>query len=389
MASLLDHFSKQSTRSLLLRGYLTVALVTIADYLTGPDLSFLIFYIFPIITVSWFLGKKNGVVMAIVAALATLAHDLFRMEMYAIHTFGDLIPYWAFLQRLLVFLTVGLVVSALRSSEDEKRQVEHKVARQVQSFFVPRTMPSLSHFNYSAHSKPSDHLSGDLFDCFLVGADKLAFMVGDICGKGISAALLMAYMQGVLRSYAPIREENLAEMMAIVNRALYVSTADDKFATLFMGIYDDTHRSLTYVNAGHDAPRVLRWKQNGHAAMPSAALVEVTRDVRGRQQDAAGVDVLKLERGGLLLGVDPEEQYVAHVMQLQRGDILVCETDGVQEASNYAGDHYGDERLTAVVSGNRRESSHQIHSLILKDIQQFVGAGPQVDDMTLLVGKVL
>jgi serine phosphatase RsbU (regulator of sigma subunit) len=386
MASLFGHFSKQSRRSLLLRGYLTVAFLTLADYLTEREFSFLIFYFFPIITVAWFVGRKNGIVIASVAALATFAHDLLLLETYSIQNFGDLISYWTFLQRLLVFLTVSLIVSALRTSEDEKRQVEHKVARQVQSFFVPRIMPSLAHFSYTAHSKPSDHLSGDLFDCFLIGPDKLAFIVGDICGKGISAALLMAYIQGVLRSQAPISEENLAEMMATVNRSLHLSTADDKFATLFMGIYDETSKKLTYVNAGHGAPRVHRWEENGHSASSSDSAVRSNEELP--LQRGAVLEVLTLERGGLLLGVDPAEHYVAHVMRLRRGDIIVCETDGVQEASNHAGEHYGHDRLTTVVSDSREESTGRIHDLILRDIQRFVGAGPQIDDMTLLVGKV-
>jgi len=389
LASLLGHFSKQSRRSLLLRGYLTLALVTVADYFTGPYLSFLIFYFFTIITTSWFLNRKDGIAVAIVAAVVILVHDMVLLDTYSIHTVGDLVTYWTFLQTLMVFLMVSLIVTALRSSENEKRQVEHKVAQRVQSFLVPRTIPSISHFDYSAHSKSSDHLSGDLFDCFLVGVDKLAFMIGDICGKGISAALLMAYMQGVLRSHAPIGEEKLADMMGIVNRSLHLSTADDKFATLFMGIYDNTLRKLTYVNAGHDAPRVYRWKDNGRGALNPAFLSEAETKAQPRVEAGAVLDVLELERGGLLLGVDPVEQYSAHEVQLQRDDILVCETDGVQEASDRGGNHYGRERLTMVIAKNGAESSSQIHSLIIEDIRKFVGAGPQVDDMTLLVGKVL
>lgn len=372
-----------------MRGYLTVLLITVVDYLAGPDLSFLIFYFLPIIAISWFLGKKHGIAIAIVAALATSVHDLLLSDSYSLQTFQDLMIYWNFLQRVLVFLTVSTIVVALRASEDEKREVEHKVARQVQSFLTPHATPPLKDFDYSGHSKSSDQLSGDLFDCFLVGPNKLAFMIGDICGKGVSAALLMAYIQGVLRSHAPLGEDNLVELMKTVNRSLHASTADDKFATLLMGIYDASLRTLTYVNAGHEPPRVLRWKSNGSSSAFVGDHMPLPPEAQVDQQHTSLLEVLKLSTGGLLLGIDPSEDYPAHVMKLRLGDILVCDTDGLEEASNDAGQHYGHDRLTKVVAENRDHPSSRIHSLVLKDIQQFVGAGPQVDDMTLLVGKVM
>ena len=389
MASLLGHFSRQSKRALLIRGYLTVLLVTIADYVTGPNFSFLIFYFFPVITISWFAGRKNGITIAIVAAVATLAHHLVPGGLASVRTFQDMMTYWTFLQILLVFLMVSTIVVALRTSEDERQQGEQKLARKVQSFLMPRTTPPMAHFDYAGHSKSSDHLSGDLFDCFLVGEGNLAFMIGDICGKGISAALLMAYIQGVLRSHAPIVEEDLAGLMRTVNRSLHPSSADDRFATLFMGIYNDARRTLTYVNAGHDPPRVLRWNQNGLPKSIPVHLNGNSGEALPHQSDSTVLEVLSLETGGLLLGVDPSEEYVAHVMHLCPGDILVCDTDGLQEATNHAGEHYGPERLTTVVAENREGPASRIYALVLDDIHRFVGPGPQLDDMTLLIGKVV
>jgi serine phosphatase RsbU (regulator of sigma subunit) len=388
-AILLGHFTKLSKRSLLLRGYLTVFLIAIADYATDPDLSFLIFYFLPIIAVSWFLGRKSGIAISVVAVAARFAHDMLLMNSYLTWNIHELTMYWASLQRLLVFLTVSIIVAALRSSEDKKRTVEQKIARQVQSFLTHHTTPSLKHFNYSGHSKSSDHLSGDLFDCFLIGADKVAFMIGDICGKGISAALLMAYIQGVLRSHVPISEDNLVELMKTVNRSLHVSTADDKFASLFMGVYDDARRTLTYVNAGHDPPRVLRLKELPTSSLLPSHPRESFGEAQPHRQDSPDLEVLKLEPGGLLLGIDPSADFVAHVIQLRLGDILVCDTDGVQEARNNAGEQYGHERLTMAVARNWEQPASRIHGLVLKNIQQFVGAEPQFDDMTLLIGKVV
>jgi sigma-B regulation protein RsbU (phosphoserine phosphatase) len=178
-------------------------------------------------------------------------------------------------------------------------------------------------------------------------------------------------------------------LMETVNRSLYASTAEDKFATLFMGIYDETRRTLTYVNAGHDPPRVLRLKGNDCPTLLTAHHMKTTGEVQLHRHESTMLEVLKLEPGGLLLGVDPSADYDAHVIQLYLGDILVCDTDGVKEARNHTGKHYGEERLSMVISENREQPSSQIHNLILKDIQQFVGAEPQFDDITLLIGKVV
>jgi K+-sensing histidine kinase KdpD len=114
-------------------------MVTAVDYLTGPGLSLLILYFFPIIVISWYLGRRPGITMAIAAALAASIHDVFPMGSHSVTAFHDALGYWAFLQRLGVFIVVSVVVSALRSSDDEKREAEHTLARKVQSFLLPQS----------------------------------------------------------------------------------------------------------------------------------------------------------------------------------------------------------------------------------------------------------
>ncbi|MGB6647520.1 MAG: PP2C family protein-serine/threonine phosphatase [Bacteroidota bacterium] len=388
MAALLGHFNRQSTSALLIRGYATIIMVTGVDYLTGPDLSFFIFYFFPIIVVSWYLGRRQGIAMAFAAAFATTIHDLFAMDSFSVTALHDVLRYWAFFQRSGVFLVVSVIVAALRSFDNEKREAEHKLAGEVQSFLFPQSSPSMDHFTCFGASRSFDHLSGDFFDLVRVGRHKLAIVVGDICGKGVSAALLMAYVQGVLRSHILLDGQSLGNLIRTVNRSLHLSTADDKFATLFIGVYDDESQELTYVNAGHDAPIVLRWNDP-----PRGTGWPLARQLRSAAESPLpenGVPtIIKLKAGGLLLGVDPAAEYVVDVQTLHSGDILVCDTDGVKEARNELGEMYGLERLAHVVSEHRERPSRRIYSQVLDDIERFVGTEPQFDDMTLVIGKVV
>jgi len=387
MDILLGHFGRQSPASLLTRAFLTIILITVADYVTGPDLSLFIFYFFPIITVSWFLGKRQGIVMALSAGVAAALHDLLSMYSYSGAIPVDVLQYWGFLQRTGVFLIVSVIIAALRSSEDERRHDEYKLAHEVQSFLQNQPSPSLDHFSCFGFCKSYDHLTGDFFDLVRFAPTKLAIVVGDICGKGVSAALLMAYVQGVLRSHV-LSEQKLGGLMSVVNRALYLSTAEDKFATLFIGIYDDESRTLTYVNAGHDPPAVLRC--NGMAGgSVSASSGWTRRDTAQEPFTGPLPEIVKLKAGGLLLGVDPSAKYTVNAEKLHLGDILLCDTDGVKEARNEQGEMYGLGRMTSIVSAHREKSSVELHGLILEDIEKFVGMEPQFDDMTLVVGKVL
>ncbi len=385
---LLSHFSRQSPRALLTRAYLTILLVSVVDYVTGPELSLLLVYFLPIIIISWYLGKQQGMTTAIAATAATAIHDLLRTDSFAVMAFRDVLPYWLIFQRGALFLIVSVIVAALRASEDDKRHADYRLARQVQSFLIPQTSRSLTGFDCFGFCKSFDHLSGDFFDLVPLGPTKLAIIVGDICGKGISAALLMAYVQGVLRSHGPFSEEKLSALLSTVNRSLHLSTAEDKFATLFIGIYDEKRRTLTYVNAGHDPPTLFR---RGVSAHP-VRLPETSPHMDSPPGDhipGTLFDAVKLEPGGLLLGVDPDVQYCTSLLKLQYGDILVCDTDGLKEAMNAEGEMYGPERLASIVISHRERSSREIHGSIMADLDRFIEDKPQFDDMTLVVGKVV
>jgi sigma-B regulation protein RsbU (phosphoserine phosphatase) len=281
---------------------------------------------------------------------------------------------------------VGLVIAALRASEAEKRHIEHRLARTVQSFLLPQTARSTGKFTCFGLCKSSEHLTGDFFDLIPLGPTKLAILVGDICGKGVPAALLMAYIQGLLRSHVPFVEESLGELMNNINRSLHLVTAEDKFATLFIGIYDEESSLLTYVNAGHEPPLIFRRS----AAEAGGNDREPSPDARALPQPSpgGGVEAMRLQNGGLLLGVDPTFTYHTSSHAMRDGDVIVCDTDGMKEATDRRGQMYGAERLTHVVASHHGDSAEEIHGRIFRDVESFVGGGPQADDMTLVVGRV-
>jgi len=282
---------------------------------------------------------------------------------------------------------VSLFVAALRASDGKKRNLEHLLARRVQSFLLPQTAQSMGSLTCFGLCKSSDHLTGDFFDLIPLGPTKLAILVGDICGKGISAALLMAYIQGLLRSHVPFAEETLGELMASINRSLHLATGDDKFATLFIGVYDRETCLLTYVNAGHDPPVLFRSSQ-AQAQTGAADISLGGPPALSELFVGPALEAVKLQNGGLLLGVDPDVQYDTSTQKLRDGDVIVCDTDGVKEAMNKHGEMYGADRLIQVVTSNHGQPARQIHNLIFQDIESFTGNVPQGDDMTLIVGRL-
>jgi sigma-B regulation protein RsbU (phosphoserine phosphatase) len=165
--------------------------------------------------------------------------------------------------------------------------------------------------------------------------------------------------------------------MISINRSLHRVTADDRFATLFVGVYDEETRLLTYVNAGHDPPVIFR--------RPAASRDESNR---GGPEGIVPIESVRLENGGLLLGVDPEFDYRISSHTLRDGDVLVCETDGLKEAMDTEGQMYGADRLARTVASHHDESAERIIDRVFQDVETFVGGEPPADDMTLVVGTV-
>ncbi|MFQ5777209.1 MAG: PP2C family protein-serine/threonine phosphatase [Terriglobia bacterium] len=253
------------------------------------------------------------------------------------------------------------------SKEKQRLQNELEIARQVQEQLFPRKTPELKTLELVGRCRAARVVSGDYYDYGLAAEGKLMFTIGDISGKGISAALLMATIQSILRTqvYASrllTRDEDLklAELVSRVNRQLCATTSTEKYSTLFVGLYDDATRRLTYTNAGHLDPIVL-----------------------GRN----GSQVLSV--GGPVVGLFSDLHYEQATIQLEPGDWFVAYTDGLTEVENSYEEEYGSERLVAFLERTAdNRSPERLVDAVLAELQQWAPGSEQSDDRTLLVARI-
>ena len=266
---------------------------------------------------------------------------------------------------------VGLALDygqlARRAAREESFRKEVEIAGSVQARLFPQTLPPINGVDYTGICRPAREIGGDSFDFIALGADRLGVAVGDISGKGVAAALLMANLQALLRSHAPLRGVELCDLMSDINRLLVASIPDNRFATFFYGVLDPARQRLTYVNAGHNPPLLLR----------SAG------DDNGRSS------VLRLEPTGTMLGMFPDSAYEQRDVAVSPGDVLLAYSDGVCDALNASGEDYGDERLEAVVRTNAGLTAAGLQDRILDDVASFGNGVPPFDDMTLVVAKLV
>jgi serine phosphatase RsbU (regulator of sigma subunit) len=386
MDRIIRHFSNQSKLSILVRAYISVFIIAFIDYATGPDLSLLVFYLIPIVITSWFVGRRAGIYNSLVCAIGLSIHDIIFIPFNSLNSITAwVVFFWNPLITLGVFIIVAYVLSAMRRAEDEKLRCEFKFAADVQSRLLPQSFPPMKTLNYAASCKSAYTVSGDYYDFLLIEPQKLGIAVGDIAGKGISAALLMANLQGLLRSHAPLHYNRINDLMCKINEAIYVSTDSSRFVTLFFGIYDDVEQTLTFVNAGHNPPIIFR-RKNGHAVHSENKLNEYPT---GDNIDFIPFEMIRIDTGNTVVGAFSNMVYSAKTIQMRKDDLLVIFTDGISEARNYAHELYSEERLIDLIAANLHESPERLHDTILNDVSRYAGDEIQFDDMTLVVAKVV
>ena len=243
----------------------------------------------------------------------------------------------------------------------ERRRLEKElaIAREIQESFLPKRAPELPGFDLAGTARAHDEVGGDYFDFIAVSEGQLGLAIADVSGKGIPAALIMAGFRMSL--LAEIRNDfAIRAVMRKVNSLLYESTDSDKFVTAFYGVLDLKSRVLTFANAGHNPPMLLR------------------RD--GTSQH--------LHEGGVALGVLPDAQYDERPQALQPGDVLVLYTDGVSEAMSPGGDQFGEERIQDSIRRLQDRSAAEIVEGLVASVTEWC-EGRSSDDLTLLVLKVL
>ncbi len=239
-----------------------------------------------------------------------------------------------------------------------------RIAREVQKQLFPQSLPRLRSLDYLGLCHTAREVGGDYYDFLQFQPEQLWLAVADISGKGISAALLMANLQALLRSRAPLHGGSLASLASDVNLMLHATTDPTKFASLFLGIFDGDTRRLRYVNAGHCFPLVIRCPRNGR-----------------RHTEF-------LEPTGTLVGLFPEAEYQEASIQLNPGDLLVVYTDGITEAFNPDWVEFGEERFQNLVVGQADLPPSDLSRCILEEVASHQGGREQSDDLTLVLARV-
>ena len=240
------------------------------------------------------------------------------------------------------------------SQEKTKRDLEF--ARKVQESFLPDAHPEIEGFEFDQKYESALQVGGDFYDFIQLSDTEWALVVGDVSGKGVPAALLMAKMMSDVRFFT-LAEREPTKVVYRVNNVLASGKTEDLFVTLLYMKLDTTTNKLTVINAGH-LPPVIRRKADG--------------------------TVLKVEESiNYPIGVVPEAEFAACEFQLQQGDVVATFTDGIIEAMNGNKDQYGFERLEAAMD-DQSASTSEIMQIILKDVKKFVGKTPPSDDLTLV-----
>ena len=243
--------------------------------------------------------------------------------------------------------------------ESERRAAQElEIAKQVQARLFPQTLPSLTTLEYAGVCIQARHVGGDYYDFLPLGQQRLGLLIGDISGKGIAAALLMANLQANLRSQFTLAREQPQIFLQSVNRLFYANTTDSAYATVFFADYDDTAQLLRYANCGHLSAILLR--HNG--------IVEL------------------LHSTGTVLGLFEEWHSPIVECQLSAGDILALYTDGVTESFNETGEEFGEERLIEALQQNAALPAQQLLTSVVERIQSFSSA-EQHDDITLIIAR--
>jgi sigma-B regulation protein RsbU (phosphoserine phosphatase) len=266
----------------------------------------------------------------------------------------------------------GAIAGArLVESERKRRAYQRAVglAADIQRRMLPNAPPKAPGLDIAARYEPSLELGGDFYDLIELGGN-LGVVVGDVVGKGIPAALLMAAVRASLRAHAT-DVYHLDEVVKRVNQALARDTHPNEFATLFYGVIDPHTLRLTYCNAGHDPPIVVR--------LSGAA---------GR----ADIDVFPLTAGGMVVGVDEHAHYERAAFQLRPGDLLVAYTDGVTDTMNFQNEKLGAARLRASIADllattPDASAEHAVNHL-LWEVNRFAGLRPKIDDVTIVCVRV-
>ena len=284
------------------------------------------------------------------------------------------------------FNSMTASLEKLIEEQKQKQRLENEltIAKEVQAQLFPQENIQLASLEVHGFFRPARTVSGDYYDFLTLDSDRLILALGDISGKGISAALLMATIHSAVRAYslqAPVLREPAAvgailgsgvgppssvngvdvspgTLLSLLNHQLYESTPPEKYATLFLGIYNGAERKLTYSNGGHLPPIIM-------------------------SEDGS---IRRLECGGTVVGLFDQRSYEEDSVELRRGEIFLAYTDGVTEPENDFGE-FGEQRLIDLLRENRELPLPRISEIVTAAVDNWIGAAEQPDDVTLVLAR--
>ncbi|MGP1347584.1 MAG: PP2C family protein-serine/threonine phosphatase [Phycisphaerales bacterium] len=281
---------------------------------------------------------------------------------------GDLYPSERSVLQIVAEQACASIRRIRLADADRAHRRQVRLAAQVQQRMFPRELPAYPGLDIAARYLASLEVGGDFYDLFDLQGH-LGIVVADVVGKGVPAGLMMASARASLRAHA-VGLYHLNDVITRVNQDVVRDTLGHEFTTIFYGVLDPVTRVLTYCNAGHEPPLVIR------------------RD----PGSAEGYSFARLEIGGMAAGIDPDQRYERAVVQLEPGDILLAMTDGLVEAMNFQMQTFGRRRLREAIAGFLREhpdaSSKALTDHCIWAMRRFIGFSREMDDTTVLAVRI-
>lgn len=306
----------------------------------------------------WFIERKSAILLPLVTTSGLLGflvistktngEDFTSEELDLLQSFSA--------QTALVAENLELLGEKLQK---EKLEEQLRVARSIQQGLLPQNIPDVPGIEIAPFIKFCLDVAGDYYDVIPLEDGRIVLSIGDVSGKGVGAALLMANLQASLRTTQAMGAR-LYESASRINRIVYENTPPEMFITFFMLCVDPVRKCIRYVNAGHNPPFLV--KNDG--------------------------SVKTLSRGGLLLGIVEETVYEEGEIQLENGDTILMYTDGVSEAMDDSEEEFGEKRMAALAAKNRALPLAELLSLIERSVSHFHGSDEYLDDFTMLAVRI-
>jgi len=247
----------------------------------------------------------------------------------------------------------------LEALEKQKMEEDLLIARDIQRNLLPSNLPEYDKYDIAALNVSSKQVGGDYYDVIPINDEKFYIAIADVAGKGVPGSLMMANIQAFLQVICR-QDLKIDDATAMINNLITANSSEGRFITFFWGYINTRTNTLTYVNAGHNPPYILR-------------------------DDS----VIKLTQGGIILGVmETVDPYIFEEVKLEKDDVIILFTDGVSEALNLEFEEYSEERLEKKAKSLKNESANEILSGIKEDVQIFTQGNLQSDDITMIVIKV-